>query len=1433
MVTFTGSISDFPSGVRLDGPGQGVEGYGLYGYRDGDAFAFAFSSETQAIGAGTTLWLDSDIDRSTGYQIFGFTGGAEYNVDVGADGIPRLFTGGAGETLVSELIYAYSSDGQVLQVLIPAALIGDTDQVRVFADVNNQIFLPNDYANINIFVGGPSEPPPPPPIEVDGKVLDGTLGDWTPELRLDGPTTGTAGYAIYGDKGVTTFQFAITSEGPAIGAGTTIWLDTDTDRATGHQIFGFAGGAEYNVNFGADGSAALYRGGAGEIFVADIDYRLSADGRALELAIDKALLDGTERLRVYADVNDQAFLPNDYSNVNLFVGEEVVTPAVDSPGLRIGIVFSETTARNFYSETAYHQLFMSAQNQAIQAGIPFDLLSEQDLKNTAGLAGYDVLVFPGFSHVNSVDLEAITDSLAAAQKAYGIGFVAAGNFLTNTETGAPIAGDSYARMKTLLGVTLEGFGQTAGIGIEARDGTNAILDGYATGERVGTYTNTSYLDFTDVTGKGTVLFDQVVSAPGGGTTHVDGVIATQTAGRNIHFASDAIIGNSNILKDAIDWIASDTQPNVSLSMTRGSSLFYSRNDMDQSQEAFDVIETRPGIYDKMLPILEKAFADYCFVGSYYVNIGANSPDQRTDWAVSKAYYDRLRAIDSEIGSHSYTHPSDTNLLLEDTPQILALIARVDPSNPNAVDPTALTAAEKELLFSSYRFQFETSRAILEAKLGYEIGGAAVPGMPERIETTREIIKYYDYISGGFSGQGAGYPGAFGFLSPGETDKVYIAPNMSFDFTLIGFQNLTAEQATAKWIAEYDALISHAKTPIIAFPWHDYGLTNWNVGSPDKVYTEEMFLTIIRKAYADGTEFVTGIDLANRIKAFQASTLEATRDGNVLSVDVSSQDAGRFALDVSDEGRVQSVANWYAWNDSKVFIDRDGGRFDVTLGPIASDVTRVSDLPQRAELLSVAGDGKNLAFAFEGRGGAAVTLKTQGSDVVQITGTDDGSLEAGGRVTLKYTAAGRHDTAVTYFAAGAILTATAAGDMLLGGTANDRMNGGLGADGIYGGMGDDIVNGAAGNDRLFGDAGRDTMAGGLGNDQVLGGDGDDRMLYVWGDGTDSVDGGGGTDRLQIDGTQASQTLAATWNGAALSGLTNFSSLTSVEEIQINLQGGTNALNYSAGSTDVVVNLTTGQASGFLSIANIANASGGNGNDALTANERANVLNGGAGDDRLVATVDNVRDTFDGGAGGDILDLSAYASNLSVNMSSSTAVIVGTGSTQGQSDIGLNIETFIFGSGADSATGNAAANRFIGGAGNDLLSGLGGNDTLDGGLGNDRLIGGVGLDALIGGLGDDQFVFNSINDTPVSIPDDIIDFQGAGVTWGDVIDISGITLLPFIFLGSARFTFGLTNQVRVFNDGTSTFVQLDTDLDSSAEALIRLAGIHNLSAGDFIL
>ena len=64
------------------------------------------------------------------------------------------------------------------------------------------------------------------------------------------------------------------------------------------------------------------------------------------------------------------------------------------PSMRIGIVYSDTTAANYFSATAYSDLIMAAENQAMQAGIPFDLLTEADLTDLSKLVNYDALVFP-------------------------------------------------------------------------------------------------------------------------------------------------------------------------------------------------------------------------------------------------------------------------------------------------------------------------------------------------------------------------------------------------------------------------------------------------------------------------------------------------------------------------------------------------------------------------------------------------------------------------------------------------------------------------------------------------------------------------------------------------------------------------------------------------------------------------------------------------------------------------------------------------------------------------------------------------------------------------------------------------------------------------------------------------------------------------------
>lgn len=40
-----------------------------------------------------------------------------------------------------------------------------------------------------------------------------------------------------------------------------------------------------------------------------------------------------------------------------------------------------------------------------------------------------------------------------------------------------------------------------------------------------------------------------------------------------------------------------------------------------------------------------------------------------------------------------------------------------------------------------------------------------------------------YLTGGYAGQGAGYPNAFGYLTPTDS-KISFAPNTVFDYTLI-------------------------------------------------------------------------------------------------------------------------------------------------------------------------------------------------------------------------------------------------------------------------------------------------------------------------------------------------------------------------------------------------------------------------------------------------------------------------------------------------------------------------------------------------------------------------------------------------------------------------------------------------------------------------
>jgi Ca2+-binding RTX toxin-like protein len=145
----------------------------------------------------------------------------------------------------------------------------------------------------------------------------------------------------------------------------------------------------------------------------------------------------------------------------------------------------------------------------------------------------------------------------------------------------------------------------------------------------------------------------------------------------------------------------------------------------------------------------------------------------------------------------------------------------------------------------------------------------------------------------------------------------------------------------------------------------------------------------------------------------------------------------------------------------------------------------------------------------------------------------------------------------------------------------------------------------------------------------------------------------------------------------------------------------------------------------------------------------------------------------------------------------------------------------------------------------LNGGAGNDVLLGGLGNDVLIGGSGQDTLTGGSENDTFKFNLITESGTSATkSDVITYFVQGE---DKIDLSAIDAFAatrsvndtFIWRGTAAFSNTTQGEVcyQTFDaTGTAndhTMIWIDNDKDTGVEMAIRLNGLHDLTASDFIL
>ncbi|BDI04953.1 hypothetical protein CATMQ487_19230 [Sphaerotilus microaerophilus] len=416
--------------------------------------------------------------------------------------------------------------------------------------------------------------------------------------------------------------------------------------------------------------------------------------------------------------------------------------------------------------------------------------------------------------------------------------------------------------------------------------------------------------------------------------------------------------------------------------------------------------------------------------------------------------------------------------------------------------------------------------------------------------------------------------------------------------------------------------------------------------------------------------------------------------------------------------------------------------------------------------------------------------------------------------------------------------------------------------LLGGLGNDTLTGSVFDDTLEGGNGNDSLIGGLGNDLLTGGAGSDR--FVVSAGKDTVTDLGTGDAFAVS-AGAEAFISVTSSFTASSGTANSGAASlSTNGVNVNLAAATGSNGY------LVVN-NSGAAVSLTGSARDDTLVGGLGNDTLTGGAGNDVLTGGGGSD--VFMVAGGSDTITDFSGGDGVVVSAGAvvnatvaatlvarngtnnglvnlttDAIAINLSAITAgvggfAIVNSSAAAGAVLIASGLrDTVLGGSGDDIIDGGKGYDLLQGGGGADSMLGGFGDDILQGGDGADSLNGGSGLDTLFGGGGGDTFVYASASDSFGPTYDTIADFAASSATGAvpseaDRIDLSAL-------LGATDLVWGgkdspIANGVwfRQYESANETWISADTNgsasLDpTSAEWVVRLTGLHDLSAADFI-
>ena len=331
--------------------------------------------------------------------------------------------------------------------------------------------------------------------------------------------------------------------------------------------------------------------------------------------------------------------------------------------------------------------------------------------------------------------------------------------------------------------------------------------------------------------------------------------------------------------------------------------------------------------------------------------------------------------------------------------------------------------------------------------------------------------------------------------------------------------------------------------------------------------------------------------------------------------------------------------------------------------------------------------------------------------------------------------------------------TGATAVQIGASGNDRLNGVDGADTINGGGGNDKIYGGSGNDVVYAGDGKDYVSGDTGNDTITGGQGNMVNGTATSVGNQSLAGGAGNDYIAV----GSDTVVS----AVVNSKTVYESHY--------MYGGDGADTLNAGAT------TAGGA--FI---------------ATTGSVGYNYMYGGAGNDTILGSVTGY-DTINGGLGSNTVTgggagganhahetinyfgavkgaangtLGGY-DGVTMNLNVSTAQTVNSGITDTVTFVdNLGGSTF-----NDVLTGNAFANKILGGLGHDKID-IGGTSvgSVPGSVLGAAGTANAGGDVLYGGYGNDTILMhNGVLTGATTATQEYISGGDAGV---DTIDFSAV-------------------------------------------------------------